>query len=276
MKADSGTKVLPWSGYADDIILFLIDRHGLETATDLLNQTFQQFGLRINLVKTETMVANHSSLGNEPYPETLMTLDDIPLTNTEQFKYLGSQVHQNQPNTGDAEIDHRIESARIGFMNHAQLLKNHDIKLPTRMIFLRSFVRSRLTYSCQNWNPTQGQFDRLDVAYRGFLRRMIRDGYKTRQSVDSTEPNQHKLYITNERMHEICRSSDVSDFIRTQQEYYLCHVIRAGSELATNQLLFNADKYTKRGRPTPTLLQQVCTTRDCTNDDIFEIALRDR
>ena len=32
-----------------------------------------------------------------------------------------------------------------------------------------SFVRSRLTYCCQNWNLNQAQFDRLDVAYRRFL-----------------------------------------------------------------------------------------------------------
>ena len=47
-------------------------------------------------------------------------------------------------------------------------------------MFLNIFVRSRLCYSCQNWNLTQHQYDRLDVAYRVFLRRMVRGGFRFR------------------------------------------------------------------------------------------------
>ena len=38
------------------------------------------------------------------------------------------------------------------------------------------FVRSRLTYSCQNWNLTTAQFVKLDITYRTLLRRMVRRG----------------------------------------------------------------------------------------------------
>ena len=38
-------------------------------------------------------------------------------------------------------------------------------------MFLNSFVRSRLCYSCQ-------KYDRLDVAYRVLLRRMVRGGFR--------------------------------------------------------------------------------------------------
>ena len=44
-------------------------------------------------------------------------------------------------------------------------------------MFLNSFVRSRLGYSCQNWNLTVGQFQKLDVTYQNLLRRMI-GGFK--------------------------------------------------------------------------------------------------
>ena len=57
-------------------------------------------------------------------------------------------------------------------------LQNSKIHLKTRVKFLNSFIRSRLIYSCQNWNLTMGQFEKLDVTYRNLLRRMIRGGFK--------------------------------------------------------------------------------------------------
>ena len=60
----------------------------------------------------------------------------------------------------------------------SNLLQNRHIFLKTRVKFLNSFVRSRLTYSCQNWNLTLRQYEKLDVTYRNLLRRMVHGGFK--------------------------------------------------------------------------------------------------
>jgi len=48
-------------------VLFLWELNGLESAAELLNNIFESFGLKINKLKTETMVINHNFL-NDEYP----------------------------------------------------------------------------------------------------------------------------------------------------------------------------------------------------------------
>ena len=38
-----GTAIAPWSGYADDLVLFLRSQNGLQNATLLLDHTFKDF-----------------------------------------------------------------------------------------------------------------------------------------------------------------------------------------------------------------------------------------
>ena len=99
------TVTLPWCGYADDLILFLLSRRELQTATNLLNLIFERYGLTINDSKTETMILNDP----EPeYANSIINLRNTPLDNVEKFKYLGAFIQRNQPNTGDMEINFRI------------------------------------------------------------------------------------------------------------------------------------------------------------------------
>jgi len=53
-----GSSTLPWSGYADDLVLFLQSQTGLQKASELLDDVFTSFGLSINSTKTDTMVLN--------------------------------------------------------------------------------------------------------------------------------------------------------------------------------------------------------------------------
>ena len=86
-------------------------------------------------------------------------------------------------------------------------------------MFLNSFFRSRLGYSCQNWNLTVGQFQKLDVTYQNLLRRMI-TGFKC--IVDNDGDFWYNL--NNEKVHTICCASNVSNFIRKQQKDYAGNV----------------------------------------------------
>ena len=92
----SGTATLSWSGYADDLILFLCSKTDLQTATAILDRIFARYGLSVNENKTETMVLNNL----EPeYPRTIVSLRSTPLNNDATFKYLGALIQHNQPNT---------------------------------------------------------------------------------------------------------------------------------------------------------------------------------
>ena len=45
---------------------------------------------------------------NSTYPESIVTLEDQPIENVKQFRYLGDEVRFDEPSTGDAESDLRI------------------------------------------------------------------------------------------------------------------------------------------------------------------------
>ena len=96
-----------WCGYADDLNLFMLDINSLQTATTTLDEVLTNYGLCINVSKTETVVLNHILLEGE-YPDTLINLRNVPLQNSTEFKHLCSYISQNEPNTGDIEITHRV------------------------------------------------------------------------------------------------------------------------------------------------------------------------
>ena len=74
------------------------------------------------------------------------------LKNVAEFRYLGSCIKYSEPNTGDAEINQRIQMSQLKFAEMSKLLQNFSINLRTRIVFLNSFIKSRLAYACQNWN----------------------------------------------------------------------------------------------------------------------------
>mgnify|MGYP001799860440 FL=1 len=214
----------------------------------MLDQVFTRFGLNINVQKTESMILNYPK---KEYPESIVSLRDTALNNVEKFKYLGVFIRCDQPNTGEAEINYRIQTAMSKFVEMSNLLQNIKINLRTRITFFNSFVRSRLIYSCQNWNLGVNQLERLNVTYRNFLRRMIRGGFS---HVDE-QRNDYRYRINNEKLHNICGTDELSIFIKKQQVNYLKHVIRMPQSRSLKMLMFNSDKYTKRGRPSKTPLE---------------------
>ena len=259
-----GSSVLPWSGYADDIVLFLLSQLGLQKATELLDSVFLNFGLHINTDKTQTMLLNADNSA-----ESFITLRNVKLKNVPLFNYLGTCVDSSQPATGDSEINHRIQLACVKFAEMSNLLQNHHINLHVRVTFLNCYVRSRLTHACQNWTLNESQVNRLDCTYRMFLRRMVRNGFKY---VDR-QANDFRLVISNAQLHTICGTRDVSGHIRNQQLKYASHVVRMPLERSVKQLSFNDDVYTKRGRSCRSLIDQVIHDRAISLDNFCSLSI---
>ena len=178
------------------------------------------------------------------------------------ISYIGSYLSHSELSTGDIEINHRIQMAYNKFASMSNLLQNRHIFLKTRVKFLNSFVRSRLTYSCQNWNLTLRQYEKLDVTYRNLLRRMVRGGFKRCGNDDSD----FRYKLSNDKIHNICGTSNVSNFIKNQQKSYASHVVRMPKERSTKQLMFNDDKYHRVGRAIPSLLEQVLKNDESSMD----------
>ena len=183
-----------------------------------------------------------------------------------------AHIDYQQPNTGDSEINHRIQVARVKFAQMSNLFRNFSINLHVRISFLNAFVRSRLTYSCQNWNLNKSQLDRIDVCYRIFLRQMLRGGFK-RVDADNGD---FRFRMSNEHVLQLCGVEDVSEFVKRQQINYAAHVVRMSHERSIKRLMFNSDKCTKPGRRAETLLEKVVKMRNSSLDAFCNDAMNRR
>ena len=127
--------------------------------------------------------------------------------------------------------------------------------------FLNRFVRSRLTYACQNWLLTQQQLKKLDSTYTNFLRKMIRNGFRWKDRNPDGSIN-FSYHYSNNALYDICSTTSVSSYVQKSQTKYCAHLVRQHNHSICKSLLFNADKYSKRGKPNPTLLSQVLKYHD--------------
>ena len=118
-----GTSEISWSGYADDLVLYLLSLEGLQKSIQLLDEIFTCFGLAINNSKTETMILNVDEI-----PTSIANLKDVSI-----FRYLGAYINCHEPSTGDSEINQRIQLACGKFAELSNLLQNFHINLRTRI-----------------------------------------------------------------------------------------------------------------------------------------------
>ena len=67
----------------------------------LLDETFRRFHLQINASKTKTMILNFKCFmeqlcTEQPYPESIVKLNDQVIENVEVFRYLGDDIRFDQ------------------------------------------------------------------------------------------------------------------------------------------------------------------------------------
>ena len=74
-------------------------------------------------------------------------------------------------------------------------LTNYKIFLKTRVMILKSIVRSRLTYSCQTWNLTVTQTNKINSTYIQMLRKLVQNGSKQKTSVMFTQTSESCRYV---------------------------------------------------------------------------------
>ena len=119
--------------------------YSLQRATTILDQVFTNYSICINVSKTESLILNYMLLEDE-YPDTIISFHNVPLQNSIGFKHFGLNISLNKPNMEDIEINHRIQIVYAKFATMTNFLQSSKIRRKTRVKFLKSFIRRRLTY----------------------------------------------------------------------------------------------------------------------------------
>ena len=100
-------------------------------------------------------------------------------------------------------------------------------------------MRPRLTYATQAWTPLKEEIKKLDSYWFGFLRRLVKGGYRKKSPED---PNNFSLCYTNDDLLRVTRSQPLRDFINTQYLKYIAHVCRRPNNNLTKLSLFITPK----------------------------------
>ena len=235
-----GHHEVKWIGYADDLVLFFESAADMRKAANILCETFGRYGLEINKSKTNTMILNHH-LVSQQYPETIISIENTHIENVKVFKYLGCNIKYDEPSTGNSELEFRIDTAHNKFYELGKKMMNHRIHLPTRVTFLNALVRARLTYSCQTWNLSQVQVDRINSSYLSMLRKMVKGGYRR---VDGT----FRFVLSNRDLLRKCQTESIQDFISRQQRNFVAHITRSENDRLLKRLMFNGNEIRRPGR----------------------------
>lgn len=265
-----GTNLITWTGFADDTTLYANSAQNLERNLEIIAGVYKDFHLSLNVDKTESMIFNfkgENEYENE-YPKTIINLEDIMIQNSESFRFLGSMINYKEIGTGNVELNSRIQNAKAKFAEYKRLLTNYHIKLDVRIGYYNVFIRSRLTYGAQTWHLTLAQLNKIDAAHRKMLRRMIVGGQK-RIGGDVDDEDSFKMKIGTDRLLEICKSQNISEFIRKQQTKFAAHIIRQPNSSQNKQLLFNDDDNHKKGHKIPNLIDQAVKNTGLSDVDQF-------
>ena len=262
-------------GYADDGVLFCWSLNELKTSVKIIRETFSEFGLNVNTDKTETMIFNWHTSTHGSYPNSLITLNGKIIKNVTAFKYLGVWMNHNNLHIGDEELRHRINLAHNAFSENRKLLTNMKIKLNTRIMFLDSLVKTRLTYCCHAWKPSKVEINKIDSTYRYFLRCMIWNGHlrinppsrtsgssSDGSSISSDEDHLDSedydwaYVVNNEDLYQITKTKSIRHFYEQQQIKWIAHIIRRENNNICKIMTFHKTKRTKRGRKQLSILER--------------------
>ena len=244
--------------YADDIVLMCNNVDELAEIVNIYDQNFARFGLKIATSKTETMAFNvPEEVKAQP---SLISVGGVALKNVCTFKYLGHMITNNNEDPSHY-LHFRIYSAFKKWNELKHVVTDRRILMSTRTKILEACVRSRLLYSVQAWQLSATEQNKIESLWHGFLRKMVTNGFK-RKNVSKAYLNERKkakskktkqdipvpddvdwaFLFSNKQLELITKTSNITNFCKTQHLKYLAHVTRLGNDSYQKQILFSCDR----------------------------------
>mgnify|MGYP005706700571 FL=1 len=226
-----GSEFIRWLLYADDLVLFCPNIAQAQDIIIIMNSVCKRFGLAISFKKTKVMQFNTNT------NHVNIVVDDNELENVSEFCYLGHTIFNDNRNSTDL----RIAKATAKFHELSNILRDNEIHLSIRRNLLEACVRPRLTYATQCWRPCEQEIKKLEACWFGFLRRMVKGGFRKKPSEQENEVNFSLIY-TNTDLQRIVKSQPLRDFIDIQYLKYIAHVCRRPNTNLTKLSLFISPK----------------------------------
>ena len=168
----SGTQIIKWILYADDMVVFAKSATEAEQILNIISNTCKRFGLSVSFGKTKTQVFNDEELSQEP---SLFSIDECEIENVQEFTYLGHVI----TNCNDVSFtEHRVARATAKFNEMRNVLCDTDVNLKTRRKILEACVRLRLIYGTSAWDPNEREIKKLETCWNECLHYIVKGGWR--------------------------------------------------------------------------------------------------
>ena len=161
----------------------------LQHVTTKFSNPAKSYELQISIIKTEVM---YQPAPGKPYVEPTITIDNLQLPITKQFKYLGSVLSNDAQM--DADIKARISKASSAYGRlQEKLWKPHGIKLNKNIKVYRATVLTTLLHGAETWTCYRRLVKMLDSFHMRHLRYLM--GIKWQDKITNSEVLQRaKMY----------------------------------------------------------------------------------
>ena len=229
----SGTQIIKWILYADDMVVFAKTVNEAEEILKIISDTCKRFGLSVSFGKTKTQVFNDEDLAQKP---SLFNIGVHEIENVREFTYLGHVI------TNSNEVcftEHRVARATAKFNELRNVLCDTDVNLKTRRKILEACVRSRLIYGTSAWNPNEREIKKLETCWNECLRSMVKGGWSRQDPEDETN---FRFVYTNQDLEDTLRTTPLHQEILVQRLRYYGHVCRRENTSMTKRLMFANSK----------------------------------
>ena len=139
--------------FADDAAVAIHTQEELQSTMDCFSQACKDFGLTINLKKTNV-------LGQDTEAPPVITIDNYELDAVCQFAYLESTITDNL--SLDADIDKGIGKAGSTLARlTARVWTSPTLSVKTNMAVYNACVTSTLLYGSETWTTIPGRKEGL-------------------------------------------------------------------------------------------------------------------
>ena len=220
--------------YADDTALTAESAPELQVLLDKINEKGEEYGMRINVKKTKTMVISRTQ-----GLSCKLVLNGKEIEQVRSFVYLGQMITENGKN--EQEVIRRIAIGRNTFERLKKCLSRKELALSTRIRILRCYVWSTLLYGAETWTLTKKMMTRLTSFEIWTYRRMFKISWKDR--------------VTNEEvLRRMGNNAEVVDIIKSRKLRYYGHMRRHDS-VQRDLLEGRVEGKRSRGRPITTWIQ---------------------
>lgn len=236
----------PWTLlYADDVMVASETREDLERQVNEWKTRLDEFGMRLNLTKTEYVECGPQTNGT-------IVVARAPLAKSTDFRYLGSRVASDGDSLGDARA--RVNAAWMKWRQSTGVLCDQKIPIRLKSKIYRTVIRPVALYGAECW-PSSKQHER---ALHTMEMRMLR------WSLGLTLLD----HAVNEDVRRRLGVAPIQDKMREARLRWYGHVARADAgSVARRALDLSPDGQRPRGRPKKRWM-------DCLRDDMRLVGVR--